>query len=82
MVQSLVFKVGVPVADCDVVLVEEGKVQHGWSAIVDWVRSECVGGVCETKICCIADVDQVLGPLGGLAAGLLSGVVFVHVACN
>jgi len=34
MLLTLVFEVGVPVADCDLVLVEEGKVQHGWSAIV------------------------------------------------
>ena len=57
MVQSLVFEVGVPVADCDLVLVEEGKVQHGWPAVIDWVRSECVGDVGQAKICCIADVD-------------------------
>jgi len=82
VVQSLVFEVGVPVTDYDLVLVEEGKVQHSWSAVVDWVRSECVGGVCKAKICCIADVYQVLGPLGRLTAGLPSGVVLVHVACD
>jgi len=37
MVQSLVFEVGVPVADYDLVLLEEGKVQHRWPAIIDWV---------------------------------------------
>jgi len=52
-----VFEVGVPVADCDLVLVEESKVQHGWPITVDWVRSERVGGVGQVKICCIADVD-------------------------
>jgi len=57
VVQGLVFEVGVPVADYDLVLVEEGKVQHDWPAVVGWVRSECVRGVCKTKICCIADVD-------------------------
>ena len=34
------------------------------------------------KICCIADVYQILGPLGYLVAGLPPGVVLVHVACN
>jgi len=82
VVQSLVFGVGVPVADCDLLLVEEGKVQHDWFAIVDWVRSECIGGVCEAKISCVADVDQVLGLLGWLAAGFPSGVVLVHVTCD
>jgi len=72
----------VPVPDCDLVLVEEGKVQHGWPAVVDWVGGECVGDVCQVKICCVADVYQVLGPLGWLAASLPSGVVLVHVTCN
>jgi len=71
-----------PVADRDLVLVEEGEVQHSWSAVVDLVRSECVGSVCKAKICCIADVDQVLGPLGWLVAGFPSGVVLVHVSCD
>jgi len=57
VVQGLVFEVGVPVADCDLVLVKEGKVQYGWPAVVGWVRSECVGDVCKTKISCIAYVD-------------------------
>jgi len=57
VVQSLMFEVGMPVADCDLVLVEEGKVQHGWPAVVDSVRSECVGGISQAKICRIADVD-------------------------
>jgi len=57
VVQSLVFEVGMPVPDCDLVLIEEGKVQHSQPAIVDWVRGKCVGGVCEATICCIADVD-------------------------
>jgi len=74
--------VGVPVVYCNLVLVAEGKVQHSWPAVIDWVRSECVGAVCKAKIRCIADVDQVLGPLGGLAAGLPSGMVLVHVTCN
>jgi len=82
VVQSLVFEVGIPVADSNLVLVVEGKVQHGWSAVVDWVRSEYVGGVCKAKICCIADVDQVLGPLGWLATGFLSRVLLVHVTCD
>ena len=73
---------GVPVADCNLVLVKVGKVQHGWLVVVDWARSEYVGGTGKAEICCIADVDYVLSPLGGLAAGLPSGVVFVHVACN
>jgi len=82
MVQGLLFKVGVPVADYDLVLVEESKVQHSWSVIVDCVRSQCVGCVCKMKICYIVDVWQVLGPLGGLAASLPSGVVLVHVTCD
>ena len=57
MVQSLVFESGMPVADCNLVLVEEGKVQHGWFAVGDWVRSECVGSISQANICCIADVD-------------------------
>jgi len=52
-----VFKVGVPVPDCDVILLEGGKVQYGWPVVLDWVRSEFVGGVSQAKICCIADVD-------------------------
>jgi len=71
-----------PVADYDLVLVEGSKVLHGWPTIADWVRSKYVRGVCKTKICCIVDVYQVLGPLGWLTAGLLSGVVFGHVTCN
>jgi len=82
VVQSLVFEMGVPVTDCDLVLVEKGKVQHGWAVVVDWVRNECVRGVCKTKIYYIADVDQVLGSLGGLAASLRSAVLLVYVACN
>jgi len=82
MVQSLVFGVGMPVADCDLVLVEEGKVQYCWPTVVHWDGSEYIGGVCEAKICYIADLDQVLGPLGWLAAGFPSGVVFVHVTCD
>jgi len=57
VVQGLVFEVGMPVSDCNVFLVEEGKVQYGWPAVIDWVRSECVGGVRQAKICCIADVN-------------------------
>jgi len=57
VVQGLVFEVGMPVPDCNVFLVEEGKVQYGWSAVVDWVGSEHVGGVSQAKICCIADVN-------------------------
>jgi len=82
VVQSLVFEVGVPVAGCDSVLVEESKVQHGWPTVVDWVRSECVGGVCKSKVGCIVDVYQVSGPLGWLVARLPSGVVLVYVTCN
>jgi len=37
VVQGLVFEMGVPVTDCDLILVEEGKVQHSWPAVVDWV---------------------------------------------
>jgi len=77
-----VFEVSVPVVDCDLVLVEKSKVHHGWPVVVDWVRSQCVGGVCKGKICCIADVYQVLGPLGWLAAGFPSEMVLVHVACD
>ena len=71
-----------PVPDCNLFLVEEDKVQYGWPVVVDWVGGGCVGVISETKICCIGDVDYVLGALGGLAAGLPSGVVLVHVACN
>jgi len=51
-----VFKVGVSVPDCNMILIEEDKVQSGWAVVVDWVRSERVGGVSQAKICCIADV--------------------------
>jgi len=47
----------VPVLDCGLVLVEEGEVQHSWPVVGNWVGGKCVGGVCEAKICCIADVD-------------------------
>jgi len=57
VVQGLVFEVGMPVSDYNLFLVEEGEVQYGWPAVVDWVRSECVGGVGQAKICCIADID-------------------------
>jgi len=57
VVQSLVFKIHVPVPDCDLVLVEEDEVQYGWPAVVEWIRSECVGSVCQAKICYIADVN-------------------------
>jgi len=46
----------VPVVDCDLVLVEEGKVQHSWSAVGDWVGSERIEGISQAKICRIADV--------------------------
>ena len=82
MVQSLLFKVGVPVSDYHLVFIEEGKIQHRWPAVVDWVRSECVGGVSKAKMCSLADVDQVLSPLGRLAADFPSRVVFVHVTCD
>jgi len=57
MVQSLVFKVGVPVGNCDLVLVEEDKVWYGWPVVVGWVGSEYVRGVSQAKIFCMADVD-------------------------
>jgi len=47
----------VPVPDCDVVLVEKDKVQHGWPIVVNWIEGGYVGGVCKAKICCIAEVD-------------------------
>jgi len=49
--------VGVPVPNCDVFLVEEGKVQDGWPVVVDSVGGGYVSSVCEAKICSIADVD-------------------------
>jgi len=52
-----VFGVGMLVPDYGSVLVEEGNVQHDWPAVVDWVGTEYVKGVCKVKICCIADVD-------------------------
>jgi len=45
------------VPNYDVFLVEEGKVQYSWPLIVDWVGGGYVGGVCEVKVYCIADVD-------------------------
>ena len=57
MVQSLVFKVGMPIADYNLFLAEEGKTQHGWSVVVDWVGGVYVRSVCKAKICRIADVD-------------------------
>jgi len=57
VVQSLVFQVGVPVPDCDMVLVEASKVQHDWPVVVDWVGGGCVGGVRDAEVCCIGDVD-------------------------
>ena len=35
VVQDLVFEVGMPVSDCNVFLVAEGKVQYGWPAVID-----------------------------------------------
>jgi len=57
VVQSLVFKVGMPIADYNLFLAEEGKTQHGWSVVVDWVGGVYVRSVCKAKICRIADVD-------------------------
>jgi len=57
LVQGLVFEMGVPVSDCDLIMVEEGEGQHSWPVVIDWVRGEYVGGVGQAKVCCVADVD-------------------------